>query len=111
MGYRSMLLVRDAVYLDLFEGQLAHWERTIELVQKPTHHPQDSSRTYRRAEPSISDVNSQLSPIVSAYFWIRLNVRLLVLCSWWDVGHDCLMPESYRAWRKQSSVDKRDIYM
>lgn len=85
-----MLLVREAVYFDLFRALLACRTLGTYLMQELTHHPPGWSRKRRRAGPSISDVNNKHPSIVCAYIRVCLDVLRWILPCCWNVGHDSI---------------------
>ena len=75
MGYRSILLVKDAVYLDLcsiFSQPSSNGLLTvIERILTPRR--QDSSRTHRKALSSVSNLLQRSNTTMhKAHIWISL---------------------------------------
>ena len=84
-----MLLVKDAVYLDLLKSWLAPQALNLHRNHKGTHtyHPQDWSRMHRRAGTSISAFSSKPPPCIRAYIWVCLDILRRILRCCWYVGH------------------------
>ena len=92
MGYRSMLLVKDAVYLDLCSifsqppsGLLTVFDRIL------TPRRQDWSRTRHRALSSVSKLlKSTSTKTQQAHIWIGFQSSPLIRGSFWNLGHAIL---------------------